>query len=44
MQRRWRITLIVGVGVFMSSLDLLIVNIAFPSIGRHFHGASLSSL
>ena len=28
----------------MSSLDLFIVNIAFPSIGRHFGGASLSSL
>jgi len=44
MQRKWRISLIVCVGVFMSSLDLFIVNIAFPSIGRHFGGASLSSL
>jgi EmrB/QacA subfamily drug resistance transporter len=44
MQRKWRITLIVGVGVFMSSLDLFIVNIAFPSISMHFDGASLSSL
>ena len=30
MQRKWRVTLIVCVGVFMSSLDLFIVNIAFP--------------
>jgi EmrB/QacA subfamily drug resistance transporter len=44
MQRKWRVSLIVCVGVFMSSLDLFIVNIAFPSIGRHFGGASLSSL
>ena len=44
MQRKWRVTAIVSVGVFMSSLDLFIVNIAFPSISRHFGGASLSSL
>jgi EmrB/QacA subfamily drug resistance transporter len=44
MQRKWRVTLIVGAGVFMASLDLFIVNIAFPSIARHFGGASLSSL
>ena len=28
----------------MASLDLFIVNIAFPAIGRHFGGASLGSL
>jgi EmrB/QacA subfamily drug resistance transporter len=44
MQRKWRVSLIVVAGVFMSSLDLFIVNIAFPAIGRHFGGASLSSL
>src|SRR6202790_5278479 len=44
MQRRWRVSLIVCVGVFMSSLDLFIVNIASPAIGRHFGGASLGSL
>ena len=31
-------------GVFLSSLDLFIVNIAFPSISLNFHGESLSSL
>ena len=36
--------MIVCVGVFMSSLDLFIVNIAFPAISEHFGGASLSSL
>ncbi len=44
MQRKWRVSLIVCVGVFMSSLDLFIVNIAFPAIGKHFGGASLSTL
>jgi EmrB/QacA subfamily drug resistance transporter len=44
MQRKWRVSLIVCVGVFMASLDLFIVNIAFPAISRHFGGASLSSL
>jgi EmrB/QacA subfamily drug resistance transporter len=42
--RKWRVSLIVSAGVFMSSLDLFIVNIAFPAIARHFGGASLSSL
>jgi len=44
MQRKWLVSLVVCVGVFMSSLDLFIVNIAFPAVSRHFHGASLSSL
>jgi EmrB/QacA subfamily drug resistance transporter len=42
-----RVTAIVGVlalAVFMSSLDLFIVNLAFPYIGRQYHGASLGSL
>jgi EmrB/QacA subfamily drug resistance transporter len=44
MQRKWRVSLIVCVGVFMSSLDLFIVNIAFPAISKHFGAASLGSL
>ncbi|MHB8533623.1 MAG: MFS transporter, partial [Solirubrobacteraceae bacterium] len=44
MQRKWLVSLIVVAGVFMSSLDLFIVNIAFPAISRHFGGASLGSL
>ena len=44
MQRKWQVTSIVVLGVFMASLDLFIVNIAFPDIGRDFSGASLSSL
>ncbi|HEX4033113.1 MAG TPA: MFS transporter [Solirubrobacteraceae bacterium] len=41
---RWRITAVVLVGVFMSSLDLFIVNIAFPAIERSYHASSLSDL
>ena len=44
MQRKWLVTLIVCSGVFMSSLDLFIVNIAFPSIAKNYSGSSLSSL
>jgi EmrB/QacA subfamily drug resistance transporter len=36
--------LVVLTGVFLSSLDLFIVNIAFPSISRTFHGESLRSM
>jgi len=42
-----RVGLIVGVlslAAFMSSLDLFIVNLAFPYISRDFHGSSLDSL
>jgi EmrB/QacA subfamily drug resistance transporter len=44
MQRRWLVTTIVCAGVFMASLDLFIVNIAFPSIARAYGHTSLSSL
>src|SRR5580692_4204639 len=36
--------LVVLTGVFLSSLDLFIVNIAFPSISKSFHGESLSCM
>jgi EmrB/QacA subfamily drug resistance transporter len=42
-----RVTSVVGVlslAVFMSSLDLFIVNLAFPYISRQYAGTSLSSL
>lgn len=35
---------IVIVAVFVSNLDLFVVNVALPNIGRDFHGASLGSL
>src|SRR3954471_24490572 len=42
--RRWKVLAVVSAAVFMSSLDLFIVNIAFPDIARDFAGTSLSSL
>ncbi|HEY5317144.1 MAG TPA: MFS transporter, partial [Solirubrobacteraceae bacterium] len=42
-----QVSAIIGVlslAVFMSSLDLFIVNLAFPYIGREYRGTSLSSL
>jgi EmrB/QacA subfamily drug resistance transporter len=44
MNRRARVAAIVSVGVFVASLDLFIVNIAFPDIQRDFAGTSLASL
>jgi EmrB/QacA subfamily drug resistance transporter len=35
---------VLAIAVFMSSLDLFIVNLAFPSIGREYAGAGLGSL
>jgi EmrB/QacA subfamily drug resistance transporter len=35
---------VLSIGVFMSSLDLFIVNLAFPYIERDFAGSSLSGL
>jgi EmrB/QacA subfamily drug resistance transporter len=42
--RRATAVLTVCVGVFMASLDLFIVNIAFPDIQRSFEGTSLIDL
>jgi EmrB/QacA subfamily drug resistance transporter len=42
--QRTKVAAIVSVGVFVASLDLFIVNIAFPDIQRDFHGTSLASL
>jgi EmrB/QacA subfamily drug resistance transporter len=42
--QRTRVAAIVCVGVFVASLDLFIVNIAFPDIQRDFAGTSLASL
>jgi EmrB/QacA subfamily drug resistance transporter len=44
LDQRWKVTLVVLVGVFMSSLDLFIVNIAFPAIERSYHSSNLSGL
>ncbi|HEX2084265.1 MAG TPA: DHA2 family efflux MFS transporter permease subunit [Solirubrobacteraceae bacterium] len=44
MQPRWKVLLVVSVAVFMASLDLFIVNIAFPEIARDFGGADVADL
>jgi EmrB/QacA subfamily drug resistance transporter len=44
MARKWQILLIVSLGTFMGSLDVFIVNVAFPAIQRDFPGTGLSAL
>ena len=44
MAYRWKVFTVVSLGVFMSSLDLFIVNIAFPDLQRDFAGTSLAGL
>lgn len=44
MAQRWKVLSITSVGVFMASLDLFIVNIAFPDLAAEFSGTSLPSL
>ncbi len=44
MERKWKVLVVVAIAVFMASLDLFIVNIAFADIGRDFAGTSLASL
>ena len=44
MARRWQVLLVTSVAVFMSFLDVTIVNIAFPDISSSFPGSSLSRL
>ena len=44
MERKWKVLMVVVVGVFMAGLDVFIVNIAFPQLHRDFHGTSLGTL
>jgi EmrB/QacA subfamily drug resistance transporter len=44
MQPRWKVLLVVSVAVFMASLDLFIVNIAFPEIAADFGDARVAEL
>src|ERR1700684_1500563 len=43
-RRTTAVVRVLSLAVFMSSLDLFIVNLAFPYIGREYPGTSLSSL
>ena len=42
--RAGTVVAVLALGVFMSSLDLFIVNLAFPYIGREYPGTTLGSL
>jgi len=44
MARQWRVLLVTSVGVFMTFLDVTIVNIAYPDIQASFPDHSLASL
>jgi EmrB/QacA subfamily drug resistance transporter len=44
MAHRWKVLTVVSVAVFMASLDVFIVNIAFADIGADFNGTSVASL
>ena len=44
MQRKWQVLLVTSVAVFMSFLDVTIVNIAFPDIRASFPQSSLADL
>ena len=44
MARRWQVLLVTAVGVFMTFLDVTIVNIAFPDIRESFPDNSLAQL
>ncbi|MCW3017431.1 MAG: major facilitator transporter [Solirubrobacterales bacterium] len=44
MPRRWQVLSVVCVGVFIASLDLFIVNIAFPDLQADFAGSNLGAL
>ncbi len=44
MPRQYKVLALVSIGVFMVSLDLFIVNVAFPKIVADFHGTSISTV
>src|SRR5918996_836200 len=44
MQRQWQVLFVTAVAVFMSFLDVTIVNVAFPDIERDFATASRADL
>jgi EmrB/QacA subfamily drug resistance transporter len=44
MQRRWKVLIVTAVAVFMTFLDVTIVNVAFPDIERDFPDASRADL
>jgi EmrB/QacA subfamily drug resistance transporter len=44
MEKRWKVLTITSVGLFMASLDMFIVNVAFPDLAAEFSGTGLATL
>lgn len=44
LERRWQVLIVSSTALFVSSLDLFIVNIAFPEIEREFAGTGVASV
>src|SRR5688572_9891370 len=44
MERRWKVLAVTSVAVFMSFLDVTIVNVAFPELEREFAESSRADL
>lgn len=44
MARRWRVFAVLSIAVFLSSVDLFIVNIALPDVRRDFPGTTFGGL
>src|SRR5947208_127657 len=44
MERRWKVLMVTAVAVFVSFLDVTIVNVAFPDIEKDFAGTAQADL
>ena len=44
MERRWKVLIVTAVAVFVSFLDVTIVNVAFPDIEKDFSGTGQADL
>src|SRR5436190_6948338 len=44
LERRWKVLAVTAAAMFMAFLDVTIVNVAFPSIGKAFPEASVAGL
>jgi MFS family permease len=42
--RKWTVLVVLSTVAFMAQLDLFVVNVAVPAMGRSFHGSSLADL
>ena len=44
LERGWKVLMVTAVGVYLVSLDVTVVNIAFPAIAAEFSETSRNSL